>query len=230
MTLQLSDEVLARRVFNKQVNDHLQRHTILNALGPYVDKDKISIDVGAATGHITYYLAPRSLEVHAFEAVEAVYKQLKLAPFPNLHPVNTAISDFDGEAEFFVDDKRLSNSGFQDLVMGPKIKVMARKLDSMFWETEIGFIKIDVEGTEFDVIKGAQEIIKRDRPNMMVEIYKPYSKYPIETIFNHLMLKHKYKCFYYQHPNLVECKMPARGVEAVLESHHIHDGDFLFVG
>jgi hypothetical protein len=35
---------------------------------------------------------------------------------------------------------------------------------------DVGFVKIDVEGGDIDVIDGGRETISRDRPNMVVEI------------------------------------------------------------
>lgn len=242
--IDLSDAVLARRVYNEGVNQRLQSSTILSALGPFVDKEKESIDVGAATGHITNYLAPRSKEVWAFEAVYPVWQQLcKMKErHDNLNAVNYAVSNFNGRSKFFVDDKRLSNSGFQDLVSGPDVEVAVIALDSYFGRDKedthkdpIGFIKIDVEGTELDVLEGAAQMIQQDRPNAMVEIYEPYSKCPLQAIFDFFM-RQNYQCYYYDNERrfggesgLVPVGTVEDGVTAVQEKHKVHDGDFLFV-
>lgn len=242
--IKLSDAVLTRRVYNEATNRSLQANTILAALGPFVDKKKTSIDVGAATGHITNYLAPRSKEVWAFEAVYPVWQQLcKMQErHDNLNCVNYAVSDFNGKSKFFVDDKRLSNSSFQDLVAGPEVEVSVIALDTYFGldkdhpaKEVIGFIKIDVEGTEVDVLHGATEMIRRDRPNVMVEIYEPYSKCPLHAIFGFFM-DQNYQCYYYDNERrfggesgLVPVGNTEEGVQAVREKHSVHDGDFLFV-
>lgn len=233
MTLNLSEEVLRRRVYNEAVNQKLQKNTILSALEPYCDKDKWAIDVGAATGYITNFLAPRFKKVVAFEAVEPVYHQLQKMEqkHSNVTAIHAAVSAHNAEmATIYVDDKRLSNSGFRNLVGGPATLVTALRLDSLFTEDNpIGFIKIDVEGTEFDVILGAREIIESQLPALMVEIYKPFSALPVSTIFAFLM-ERGYKAHYYQHGvGLVGVPTVADGVLAVENLHHIHDGDFLFV-
>tara|TARA_X000000950_G_C13870882_1_gene642832 strand:+ start:1082 stop:1987 length:906 start_codon:yes stop_codon:yes gene_type:complete len=43
-------------------------------------------------------------------------------------------------------------------------------------------IKIDVDGVDFDVLKGAENIIKKDRPSVMIELY---SKELIDFFSNH---------------------------------------------
>jgi len=230
--MKLSDAVLKRRVFNQGVNDALQRDTVMGALGPYLDENRITIDVGAATGHFTHYFAPRSRRVNAFEAVPQVYMQLlkKEDEFPNVVTHNKAVGDMFGKSSFFVDDKRLSNSGFLDLVDGPQIMVDSITLDRFFFrdECQVGFIKIDVEGTEKRVLEGARKIIQRDRPNLLVEIYEPYCECPIQDIFAWLMAK-DYSCYYYHRPNLVRVPTIEAGVDAVMTKVKIHDGDFLFV-
>lgn len=216
-------------MFNQSVNDRLQKTTILRDLDPFVRG--VCVDVGAATGHITHYLAPRCDHVWAFEAVGPVFRQLCKMDLvhPNVTAVHAAVSDFNGEGLIYVDDKRLSNSGFQNLVMGPTTTVQTWALDTYFdTNTRIGFVKIDVEGTEYDVIRGMRNIIARDRPNMLVEIYEPYSKCSLGTIFDHLF-GWGYRAFYYHHPKgLVEVKTVGEGVKAVQTKHEIHDGDFLF--
>ena len=233
MTLHLSQAVLQRRVYNDKVNQRLQATTILRDLDPYIAPDKCAIDVGAATGHITNYLAPRCKRVFAFEAVEPVYHQLKKMEerHSNVTAFNAAVGDFNGVATIYVDDKRLSNSGFQDLVGGPSVQVAAVTLDSVMYDAmDIGFIKVDVEGTELEVLKGAANILAKQRPNLMVEIYKPFTAHPLEEIFSYLMNGFDYRCFYYEHPaGLIECRTVEEGVHAVEELHKIHDGDFLFV-
>ena len=233
MTLTLSDAVLQRRQFSLAVNKNLRRTTILQTLPPYISKDKIAVDVGGATGHITCFLAEHAHSVVSYEAVEPVFFQLKkmMDRYDNVTAFNAAVSNFDGTSTFFVDDKRLSNSGFQDLVGGQEVRANVLKLDTAFKRRErpVGFIKIDVEGTEIDVLEGAKEIIATNRPNIMIEIYEPYTKKPLGGIFK-LLMKDGYKCAYWDCKlmELVEVKSPVDGVDAVKYLHKRHDGDFLF--
>ena len=65
----------------------------------------------------------------------------------------------------------------------------------------IGFIKIDVEGHELEVIKGAKETINKYNPILLVEIEKRHSKESEETInfINNL----GYECFFTSEKNLI---------------------------
>jgi hypothetical protein len=88
-----------------------------------------------------------------------------------------ALSDRDGVAAFYVPRTPeghgmhlLGNLGnFHRTPDLDRIEVRIAPLDS-FGFTDVGFIKIDVEGSELDVIAGARATIARDRPNLLVEL------------------------------------------------------------
>lgn len=228
----ISDFILRKRVFKPKIYEKLITQTILTVLPPYLDKNKLTVDVGGNTGHMAFFFSDHSKEVYTYEAVDVVYKQLKKIEGrkKNVKAFNLAVSDSIGKQTFYIDDKRLSNSSFLNLVEGIKTEVDVVSLDSLNLEN-VGFIKVDVEGTELDVLKGAINILKNQRPNCMLEIYKPYSKYPLGDIFD-FMFDLNYKCFYYDHSvegGLVEVKDTNEGINAVETMHHAHDGDFLFV-
>ncbi len=50
-------------------------------------------------------------------------------------------------------------------------------LDEYFGEERVSFIKADIEGMEIDMINGAQNIIKRDKPNLAICIYHKLTHY-----------------------------------------------------
>jgi FkbM family methyltransferase len=51
-----------------------------------------------------------------------------------------------------------------------KIDVLVTTLDEYFSEEEVHFIKIDVEGYEFEVLQGGRKLIERCRPVILCEI------------------------------------------------------------
>ena len=228
MNLNLTENVLKKRVFKQHILDLHIKEFMLGQTKMYLSKDKNVIDVGAATGMYSSFFALHSKEVYAFEAVPPVYKQLELVGqrIKNINCYNLAVSDFDGKSEFYVDDKRLSNSSFQNLVNGQKIEVETIKLDN-FKLDNIGFIKIDVEGVELDVLNGASNLIKEYRPTCMIEIYEKFNKYPIETTFDYFFSR-GYKCFYnHRAQGLKQVNNLQEGKEAQ-SIPEITDGDFLF--
>ena len=45
------------------------------------------------------------------------------------------------------------------------------KIDELFSDTHIGFLKADIESYEMDMLHGAMKVIKRDRPKLAICIY-----------------------------------------------------------
>ncbi len=228
---EITSKALKKRVFKPVLYKRLTETTILRVLSPYIDKTKLTLDIGGNTGHMAFFQSNYSKKVISYEAVDVVVTQLKKIEEQknNVEVRHLAVSNFCGEETFYIDHKRLSNSSFQNLVGGKEVKVQVVSLDSEGHEN-VGFIKIDVEGTELDVLNGAIEIIDRDRPNCMVEIYKPYAKDPLNSIFD-FFFERNYKCFYYDHnvpEGLVQVLDTPDGVYAVETKHEAHDGDFLF--
>ncbi len=231
MNLKISQDVLNRRVFNSRVYDLHVKEFMLGQTKKYLSKEKVTIDVGAATGIYSHFFAQHSAYVFSYEAVPVIYNQLyKLESIHNnIITMPKAVSNFEGMTDFYVDDKRLSNNSFTNLVNGQKIKVETILLDNEDLGI-IGFIKIDVEGHEFEVLEGAKKIIDLYKPTCMVEIYPKFNKGPIEKTFNFFFERH-YKCFYnHKGKGLITVENIKDGIEIAKDEKMIklHDGDFLF--
>ena len=194
--LKLSDNVLSKRVFKQQILDLHLKDFMIGQTTPYLNKFKNTLDIGAATGMYSSHFAEHSKSVICFEAVPPVYEQLKKIKekHNNVITHNLAVSNEVGLLDFYVDDKRLSNSSFQNLVEGQKIQVETTTIDSLKL-VDVGFIKVDVEGVELDVLVGANDTIEEYKPTCMVEVYAKFNKYPVETTFE-FFFNRDYRCFY----------------------------------
>jgi FkbM family methyltransferase len=60
--------------------------------------------------------------------------------------------------------------------------------DSLFSETQVDFVKIDVEGHELEVLTGLEKTIARNRPNIFVEIENGKSE-----LFRAWVRQHQYR-------------------------------------
>ena len=226
--MKLSDSVLKKRVFRQHILDMHVKDFMIGQTTPYLNKFKNTLDIGAATGMYSSHFAKHSKSVICFEAVKPVYDQLvKIKEnYGNVITHNIAVSDFNGTTDFYVDDKRLSNSSIQNLVEGQKIQVETTTIDSLKF-VDVGFIKIDVEGVELDVLYGATNTIEEYKPTCMVEIYEKFNKYPVNTTFDYFF-KRGYRCFYnHKGQGLKPVRDTQEGVEAT-KIPEITDGDFLF--
>jgi len=161
----------------------------LKLLPELVDRAKIALDIGANKGVYTHTLARLCCAVQAFEPHPKMYPLLARALPANATAHNVALSDADGTAELVIPS--YNKAGFTNqgasLDVSKKsapfgyetVAIQARTLDSYNF-TNVGFIKIDVEGFEASVIKGALNTIRREKPVLMIEIEEWHRKRPIE--------------------------------------------------
>ena len=139
-----------------------------------VAADTNAIDIGCHIGSFLQTLvtlAPNGRH-HAFEPVphKAAWLRRK---FPKVAVHAVALSDARGSAEFHVNTQQSSYSGLKP--RGPegrfeRVEVPCRTLDDeMAGQPRIGFVKIDVNGAESKVLRGARAFLRRDRPYLLLE-------------------------------------------------------------
>lgn len=161
-----------------------------------VEPGTVAIDVGALVGDYAYTLC--NLVGHAglvvcvepqpdyARVLRSAARRLKLP----MQVVECALSSSEGVAELRVPivDGRQKN-GFASLNGGPDggkpIRVAVRTLDTITdtLDRRVSFLKVDVEGHELEVFRGALETLHRHRPNLLVEIEERHSPVPITETF-----------------------------------------------
>jgi len=177
----------------------------LEILSLLCDKSLISIDVGASDG---LYLAPMrkySKLCIAFEPRSVAKKDLDFLfrKCPNVIIEEFALSNYTGDAKlqiFKEDEGRSTIETVNDLKsegMVEIVNVPVIKLDDYIIQGEVGFIKIDVEGHEENVLQGALNIFKRFHPNILVEIEERHNKGSFNRV-QFLLNAEGYKGFVYQ--------------------------------
>ncbi len=125
---------------------------------------RTAIDVGGHVGLWSYNLAPAFVHVHAFEPVEAhraCFVRNVSAPNVTLHECAL------GATEGTVAIKTAPTSSGDSWVSGIG-SIPMHTLDS-FQLLDVDLIKIDCEGYEENVLRGAVDTIKHSRPVVMVE-------------------------------------------------------------
>ena len=140
-----------------------------------------SIDVGTHTGDILDLLLQQSPNgTHfGFEPIPVLYQQLqtKYSSNHNVHLYDYALCNSNGSTSFNYVTSNPSYSGIKKRSYDRKgetdtaIEVKTAKLDDLLLQkaTKIDFIKIDVEGGELDVLKGASGLLNRDKPVVIFE-------------------------------------------------------------
>jgi len=134
----------------------------------------VALDIGANHGIYAYALSRLSPEVHCFEPLAECCRYIQDHHAANIIVHNTALADQAGELELHVpiiDGRAVYTRASLDRPEGPCEArcVEVRTLDS-YGLTDVGFIKIDVEGLEAAVLRGAQHTLEACHPTMLVEI------------------------------------------------------------
>jgi FkbM family methyltransferase len=137
------------------------------------------IDVGAHQGDfLDLFLRYAPAGTHwAFEPLPDYATRLQTR-FPGIRVYQVALSDEEGETEFFRAAGAEAMSGlrpqhYPEKVALQTLTVQVRKLDNLIPpDVPIDFIKLDVEGAELKVLKGAVQLLTRCRPAVMFEFAK----------------------------------------------------------
>lgn len=141
------------------------------------------VDVGAHVGIHTKRMGLKGIPVYAFEPNPIACKILRknVADFPNIKVFECALGDRTTEAVFYIHREQPA-SGFGSLhniydrknVEQNFVKV--RTLDSFNFDN-VSLVKVDTEGGEFNVLKGAIRTLRRQKPRLILEIHEPLHKW-----------------------------------------------------
>jgi FkbM family methyltransferase len=146
----------------------------------FISSDKDFVDIGAHVGTYSLLCGKKANHTHAFECNPKVF--CYLASNIALHEMEDKITPYRyalGEKECILDYYIRSTDGGgngckvlnDDDKNCKKIKINVKTLDS-FQLNNIGFIKIDVEGFEKEVILGSLEtLIKNNYPKIVFECW-----------------------------------------------------------
>lgn len=137
-----------------------------------------AVDVGANQGIYAFALSQIAATVVAFEAHPgfADFARRLLGSRATVHTI--ALSNASGRAAFYVpyndEGEELHLAGnlkntHSQFTRQNIIDAQVETLDSFSLDT-VTFIKIDVEGSELEVLEGARQTIARDRPILLLEL------------------------------------------------------------
>ena len=146
------------------------------------EKPKLCIDIGANVGNYSKYLLENSLtKIIAFEPMPKSFKKLqylKKKYKDRLIIFNVGVGDKQTNKTLYYDENNLQWANFNNEVNkidylrnnNKRINCKINKLDNLLKKKikvknrKIDLIKIDTEGFEFEVLKGAQKTINKLKP------------------------------------------------------------------
>jgi FkbM family methyltransferase len=183
--------ILTTGVFDPCVSETMHR---------LIDPGDLVVDVGANVGYLTSLAAARagtagsviSFEPHpeVFGLLEANVGRWSAAEAAPVETHQVALSDRDGTAQLNAGPRFHANMGLASLsepgtatVDDHLVAVAVQRLDEVIGDRSIGLLKIDVEGHEPEVLRGAVELLQSGRiRDLIFEDHDPYPDASTELV------------------------------------------------
>jgi FkbM family methyltransferase len=145
----------------------------------YIEIDSNVVDIGANIGFYTRLFSKKVGEngkVYAFEPSPENYERLRqnTIDLKNVFIRKAAVGNTNSKLRLYVsNDLNVDHRTYPTKEMRRSVEVDCIRLDAFFQENKkIDFIKLDVQGFEYQAILGMQEIIEENKElKMMIEFW-----------------------------------------------------------
>lgn len=224
----LLEDVLSKQIFiahiNSRISGEYSEISKYNSKLKYgydlelmqLNSDEVFVDCGAFDGdtflEVMDYTGGRFKKYIAFEPDEANVLRLeaKTADHDNVRIVKKGVCDVNEVKNFYNDGSLYSN--FVDTgLWGDKtrrdvyndkdnfVSVPVCRMDDIIGDEIVSVIKMDIEGSELEALKGAEQLIKRNLPKLAICIYhKSEDLFSCILFINYIAGNGSYK-FYVRH-------------------------------
>ena len=171
------------------------------------------LDIGAQMGLMTKLfsdLVGLEGKVYSFEPTPSTYrllqKTISINHLSQVVSVNKAVAEKEGKTNFNIFETEAS-AGNSLAINTSKLQTKAIEVDLISVDgfvsekpiDKVEFIKIDTEGAELAVLKGAEKTIQRDRPNILLALHPKMLNNlgdSLEDVFD-LCAAHRYNISYH---------------------------------
>jgi len=148
-----------------------------------IAKNDVFVDIGANIGYHSLFVAAHlggTGKVYSFEPIKSLADQLRQSveknSFANVEIINAGLSDREETLPFHIRKDNMGGSsigsyeGLSSAEVSSTGTIVTKRLDQVIGkEVRVKAIKIDVEGHEFEALKGAERILKTDHPVIFME-------------------------------------------------------------
>ncbi len=154
---------------------------------------KIAVDVGGNLGLYVHHFQKLCKSVVVFEPIPALQSHLK-QQYRDIRVEGVALSDAPGQAQLRMPIGNYSWATIattNDLMLADpadglmSIEVPVRTLDSYELDN-VGILKVDVEGHEESVLRGALKLLSQEKPNIVVEVEERHNPGSVKRVSDFL--------------------------------------------
>jgi len=198
------------------IEDHIIRDAcwepqLMELMAVLMRADSVFVDVGANIGFHSLHIASRNpgARCHAFEPHPDIFRQLTrnahLSGLKNMTLHHYALAEAHRDGVFYLQDATAYNRGLSSSMQQSDLKDKWRAtpmrfeaLDDVLSQTDrsaVSLIKIDTQGSERDVLAGAQRVLADARPAILFEFESRYHADPVGEIRAILALLENYEIF-----------------------------------
>ena len=176
-------EIKSRPEYDNRSYDKLQVEikTIAKRAIERCNKTRVAIDIGGHLGFASNYYSKHFEKVHTFEPLFYKHTKINLDHLDNVEVYSHGLGKEEKIERIWIAQHNIGGSSMVSHPLRERkwmhkaqhkdVKVLP--LDS-FNFTNVDFIKIDVESYEYEVLKGAENTIKMNKPIIAIEILKTY--------------------------------------------------------
>jgi FkbM family methyltransferase len=150
----------------------------IRLIASLADRGRLAVDVGAHLGDYTFFMRRHAAGCVAFECNPALVAHLRRLFGRSVDIRPDAVSDQAGTTVLRIPTEEATGLGRATIEASnplagfssfSAVPVRTVRLDDAV-KQPVGLLKIDVEGHEMAVLRGATRILERDRPNLIIEL------------------------------------------------------------
>lgn len=164
-----NDQIMVIKGVPKNPGDKSWHNNYIDQMLLRTPNKRVAVDIGANYGFLTGVMSLHYKKVIAFEPQKKVCECLvkNMKSFPNVEIHEQALSS--KETKAIIDHVHNNSSGSTTIKFDNKGVLVTRTLDSYNLEN-VDLVKIDVDGHEVHVLKGAKETLLRCHPLVCIEV------------------------------------------------------------
>lgn len=139
------------------------------------DDDEVFVDVGCLNGATVWgfikWCQGKYRHIYCFEPDTKCFSVCSeslsdLINEGNVTLIEKGVGAVQGKVRFQSADR-----GMSSISVDGNMEIDVMRLDDVFCDTRVTFLKMDIEGAERDALRGAEHVIRRDRPKLAISVY-----------------------------------------------------------